>query len=165
MEHWQHQATLAVCGPESLSEEERGLLFRAHEAARGAYAPYSGFHVGAAVRLSNGEVVPGCNQENAAFPSGLCAERAAVFAAGSLFPGVSIECLAVVTPSTLATLEGFSPCGGCRQVLWEAEQRQGRPFRMLLQVGEGRICRVDGMENYLPFAFGAKGLGKAGGMP
>lgn len=165
MQRLQHTATVWICEAESLSDAERDLLARAHDAAQGAYAPYSGFQVGAAVRLSNGEVVPGCNQENAAFPSGLCAERTAVFAAGSLFPGISIKCLAVVSPSPQASLEGFSPCGGCRQVLWEAQQRQGMPFRMLLQVGQGRICRVDGVENYLPFAFGAAGLGKAGGMP
>jgi cytidine deaminase len=165
MEPRQHISTIWTGSAASLTEEERDLLRRAHDAAKGAYAPYSGFQVGAAARLSNGHVVPGCNQENAAFPSGLCAERAAVFAAGSLFPGVSIECLAVVTPSPHASLEEFSPCGGCRQVLWESQQRQDKPFRMLLQVGEGPVCRVDGVENYLPFAFGAKGLGKAAGMP
>ncbi len=159
------QVAIAVFAPAELSPSDRALLARAHSAAAGAYAPYSGFQVGAAASLDSGDCIPGCNQENAAFPSGLCAERAAIFAAGSAHPGSAIRSLAVVTPSEKADLRGFSPCGGCRQVLWEAEQRQGRPIRMLLQVGTGDVCVVEGVENYLPFAFRASGLGKGGPMP
>jgi len=165
MEKWEQRVSMTVFAPLELGADDRELLARAHSAAAGAYAPYSGFQVGAAAMLEIGDCIPGCNQENAAFPSGLCAERAAVFAAGSAHPGMAIRALAVVTPSEKADLHGFSPCGGCRQVLWEAEQRQGRPIRMLLQVGNGDVCVVEGVENYLPFAFRASGLGKGGPMP
>jgi cytidine deaminase len=146
---------------DEVNEEDQTLLRAAFSAAEQAYAPHSGFHVGAAARLANGEVVIGSNQENVAFPSGLCAERVAAFAAGAQFPGVTIEAMAIVTTNGEKVESGFSPCGGCRQVLVESEHRQQSPLRLLLQGGrEAKVVEVDDCNVLLPMAFHAKGLGR-----
>lgn len=137
----------------------RALLKSAHEAADKAYAPYSHFQVGSAVQLSNGEVVQGSNQENMAYPSGMCGERVAVFAAGAQYPGVTMESVAIVSPSEKAISEAFMPCGGCRQVLLEAERRQGTPIQILLQVRGEVVTLSKSAANLMPFAFDAHGLG------
>ena len=130
------------------------LLHRAHEATDRSYAPYSKFHVGAAVRMANGEIVTGSNIENAAYPSGLCAERVALFAAQAKFPGMAIEALAVVAHSETKTIvEPVAPCGGCRQVMVEVEQLSKRPLRVLCQGETGPIKVFDGMESLMPFCF------------
>lgn len=144
-----------------ISEEDQTLLQAAFSAAEQAYAPHSRFHVGAAARLSNGEIVIGSNQENVAFPSGLCAERVAAFAAGAQHPGVPIEAMAIVTTNGEKVESGFSPCGGCRQVLVESEHRQQSPLRLLLQGGrEAQVVEVDNCDVLLPMAFHATGLGR-----
>ena len=117
-------STVDVLAPHELTEDDRTLLEAAHDAAKHAYAPYSGFHVGGAVRLACGTIVKGSNQENMAYPSGMCGERVAVFAAGAQHPGTKMTAVAIVSPSEKAIPEGFMPCGGCRQVLVEAERRQ-----------------------------------------
>ena len=130
------------------------LMRKAHEATLGSYAPYSKFHVGAAARLANGEIVTGNNIENAAYPSGLCAERVALFGAMAKFPGVPVEALALTAQSaTKAVDEPVAPCGACRQVMVEVEQMSKRPLRVLCQGETGPIMAFDGIESLMPFVF------------
>jgi cytidine deaminase len=138
--------------PNELPEVDQVLLRKAHEAALQAYAPYSKFRVGAAVRLSSGKIIQGSNQENMAYPSGLCAERTAFFAAGSQFPNEEIEAAAVVTDRTMPS-EDFSPCGGCRQVMLESEHRNGKPIRFLMQPGSGVVLVSANVSQFLPLTF------------
>lgn len=135
------------------------LLLQAHEATNSSYVPYSKFHVGAAVRLSNGVVVKGNNIENAAYPSGLCAERVALFAAQAQYPDVPIEALAISACSEITEVtEPVAPCGACRQVMVEAEQRSGRPMRVICQGNTGKVFVFDGIETLMPFIFLTKFL-------
>ena len=136
-----------------LSEVEKKLLEKAHEAALKAFSPYSDFKVGAAALMSNGKIVIGSNQENIAYPSGLCGERVALFAAGAQHPDEYIVSLATVSPSKIADSLGFAPCGGCRQVLLESELRQSSPIKLLFQVrGEG-VFISESAQNLMPFSF------------
>ena len=135
------------------------LLRQAHEATNNSYVPYSKFHVGAAVRLSNGVVIKGCNIENAAFPSGLCAERVTLFAAQSQYPDVPIEALAITARSEITEVtEPVAPCGSCRQVMVETEQRSGRPLRIICQGDTGPVFVFEGIETLMPFIFLTKFL-------
>ena len=137
-----------------LEEKDRRLMQYAVEAAEGAYAPYSGFHVGAALRLGNGMVVVGSNQENVAYPSGLCAERTAIFAASAQHPECrDYETLAIVGRNAEGTLCEAMPCGACRQVLSEYEQRQGHPMRVLCYLDGGRLRIFESVASLLPFSF------------
>ena len=142
------------CQMEELSNDEQFLLQKAIESTNNSYAKYSHFHVGAAIQLSNGMVLPGCNQENAAFPAGLCAERSAIFAAGAQYPGEAIEKLAIAArePGGDLTAEPVSPCGTCRQVMIETETRFDTPIRILLY-GRNRIYAIDGIKNLMPLSF------------
>lgn len=140
------------CAVAELSPVEFRLRGEAMDAARRAYAPYSRFQVGAAVLLENGEIVSGSNQENAAYPSGLCAERVALFYAGSRYPGVPVVALAVAAFSGGEMREGITPCGSCCQVLVEAEQRGGRPVAIYL-CGSERATVLPSVSALLPFAF------------
>ncbi len=109
---------------EELSKEQVLLVNSAVTAAKGAYAPYSEYHVGAAVRLANGEIVIGSNQENAAYPSGLCAERVAIYYAGARHPDVPVESIAIAAiRNGIVQEEPVAPCGACRQVLYEKESQ------------------------------------------
>ena len=140
--------------PEELDPQDAELMRRAHEATKGSYAPYSRFHVGAAVRLANGEIVVGNNVENAAYPSGLCAERVAMFGAMAQYPGVPIEALAITAwSSTKAINEPVAPCGACRQVMVEVEHFSKRPLRVLCQGDTGPIMVFDGVKSLMPFIF------------
>ena len=145
---------------EELPEADRILLEQAIEARANAYAPYSKFNVGAALRLSNGEITIGSNQENASFPSGLCAERVAVFQAGARYPGVVMECLAI---SALGIHPGngqpAAPCGNCRQSIHEYEFKQKKPLRIILQSGDGPVYVVNSMADLLPLGFDNSHLG------
>ena len=137
-----------------LNANDAELLRLAHEATHSAYAPYSKFHVGAAARLANGEIVTGCNIENAAYPSGLCAERVTLFAAQAQYPDVPVEALAITARSESKTIdEPVAPCGACRQVMVEAEQRSGIPLRVLCQGETGPIMAFNGIESLMPFLF------------
>jgi cytidine deaminase len=138
---------------ENLADEDAELLKRAAQAAKGAYAPYSGFNVGAAVRLNNGEIVSASNQENAAYPSGLCAERVAIFYAHAKYPDASVVALAVTASVDGAICETPTyPCGACRQVMAESESRAGKPIKVIM--GGGKVTQViEGVGELLPFAF------------
>ena len=153
------KSTIHVWSPHDLSLADRELLNKAHEAAANAYAPYSQFHGGGAVRLADGTVVLGSNQENMAYPSGMCGERVAVFAAGAQHPGAVMVAVAIVSPSANAIANAFMPCGGCRQVLVEAERRQGQAMRILLQVRDEDVMISESAVNLMPFAFEVTGLG------
>lgn len=137
---------------EALVEMDQRVLKEAHRACESAYAPHSNFHVGSAVLLENGEIIAGSNQENVAYPSGLCAERVAFFAAGAQRPGIRIVAAAVVT-NTDMEITNFSPCGGCRQVMLESEQRQTEPIRFLMQAGTGHVLVSEGVAQFLPLTF------------
>lgn len=137
-----------------LPQADRRLLDAAWQALEGAYAPYSRFRVGAALLLDTGETVIGSNQENASFPSGLCAERVAVFQAGARFPGTPIQTIAIVARSADGSLQvPAAPCGNCRQAILEYENRQGNPIRILLQAGQGVIYECPSMAALLPLGF------------
>jgi cytidine deaminase len=141
-------------GVEELSDQDQSLLTRAREARTGAYAPYSGFQVGAAVLLESGEVVIGNNQENASFPSGLCAERVAVFHAGATHPGIRILSVAISASGRVQKLSiPAAPCGNCRQALLEYEQKQGYPIRILMQGAEGEVYECPSVAALLPLGF------------
>ena len=127
------------------------------EAARNAYAPYSRFRVGAALLLSNGVVVVGSNQENAAYPSGLCAERTALFAAGAQYPNEAVEILLLVAFSEEDRVESITPCGACRQVLMETSSRHQKPFKVIM-VGKEQALVLHDNRGLLPFAFDGSDL-------
>lgn len=140
---------------DELNAEEYVLLQHAVKAREDAYAPYSHFRVGAAVLLANGEVVIGNNQENASYPSGLCAERVAVFQAGAKFPGVEILKIAIVAGSENgSTTKPAAPCGNCRQSVFEYEHKQGKPIELLLKGTSGNVYKCLSVESILPLAFG-----------
>ncbi len=139
----------------ALPEKEQMLSDAACEAAQKAYAPYSGFNVGAAVLLSNGVVITGNNQENAAYPSGLCAERVALFSAASQYPDESIEALAVTAFTKGKWIASpVPPCGGCRQVFVEYQQRHKKPF-VLIMAGSEKTIRIPQAGWLMPFSFDA----------
>jgi cytidine deaminase len=138
---------------EELSEIDAALVDKAREAAKNAWAPYSGFHVGAAVLLDNGKIVIGNNQENAAYPSGLCAERVALFAANANYPRNRVIAMAISATNKKGMVEDpISPCGSCRQSILEAEERFGVPIRLILDSSKNRAV-VEGIKNLLPLSF------------
>jgi len=139
--------------PEELEQSDRELLSLALQASSGAYAPFSGFRVGAAVRLSDGSIVTGNNQENTAYPSGLCAERTALFYAQAQYPRLAIEALAVAAAvQDRQTQEPPYPCGACRQVMLECQKRGGKPLRVIMG-GSQNIHIVEDIGDLLPLAF------------
>ena len=139
---------------DELAPQDAELMRCAHEATKNSYAPYSKFCVGAAVRLTNGVVVTGSNVENAAYPSGLCAERVAMFAAMAQYPGVALEALAVTAHSATKTIdEPVAPCGACRQVMVEVEQQSKKALRVMCQGETGPVMVFDGIESLMPFIF------------
>ena len=137
-----------------LKEEDRKLVKAALDATYRSYAPYSHFSVGAAVLLDNGSVITGNNQENVAYPSGLCAERTALFYANSQYPEIPVKALAIVARNTSGsvTAQPISPCGACRQVMLETENRFGKPMRILLSGIEETIV-LKSASSLLPLAF------------
>jgi cytidine deaminase len=135
------------------------LMNKAQQARENAYAPYSRFRVGAALKLSSGKIVLGNNQENAAFPSGLCAERVAVFNAGANFPNETITALAITVRSENKKIsEAIAPCGACRQSLAEYEQKQKSPIEIYFMGETGEIIKVASVMDLLPLGFDAKYL-------
>lgn len=142
-----------------LPPADQQLLNVARQMCDQAYAPYSNFYVGAALLLANGQIVKGSNQENAAYPSGICAERSAVYWAGANFPGVRIEKIAVAARRANSTeFLPAAPCGSCRQALAEYETQQGEPIPILLQSDEGRIYSVPSVASLLPLLFSRSSL-------
>ena len=144
---------------EELDAESKYTAHKAKEAAVHAYAPYSRFLVGAAVMLEDGTVVTGTNQENAAYPSGMCAERVALYAVAATHPEARILKLAVVARRKHAkeTLSA-APCGSCRQVMLEFEQKQQKPFEVIMQTQDHRWVKAASAISLLPFAFTADNL-------
>ncbi len=133
--------------------EDQELVAAALDAQKGSYSPYSHFQVGAALRLDNGIVVKGANQENAAYPSGLCAERSAMFWAGANYPDVPMDTLAVAGSDHGVLCESpASPCGACRQVMAEYQKKHGKPMKIIL-VGSKRIRKFKCVDDLLPFIF------------
>ena len=137
-----------------LTDAQRGLVDLARQYTFNSYSPYSHFSVGAAIRLDNGEVVCGANQENAAFPSGTCAERSACYSAGARFPGAKFESVAIAARGVDGepTVAPCAPCGACRQALLEYEVLAGHDVEVLL-VGRDVIYRLPSVKSLLPLAF------------
>lgn len=137
-----------------LTDEERALVDAAREASRSAYAPYSHFKVGAAIRLSNGQTIKGSNQENAAFPSGMCAERTAAYYAHAACPDAVFESIAIAAIGTDGheVARPVSPCGACRQALLEYEHLVGADVKVLL-VGRDEVYKVPSVRSLLPLSF------------
>ena len=137
-----------------LSAEEQQLVSSAKLAFKTAYAPYSGFLVGASVLLANGEVISGSNQENVAYPSGLCAERVALFYSGAKFPDVKINTVAIsVLSKNFEVKDVISPCGACRQVMAEYEDKQDKPIKVILHSPTDEVLIANRVEDLLPFIF------------
>lgn len=144
---------ITVYSYEECTETEKNLIDAAKQATTNAYAPYSNFHVGAALLLENGEIITGNNQENAAYPSGLCAERTAVFYANAQYPNQKIEAIAVAAfYNGEFTEDLISPCGSCRQVLLEVESRYNSPVKILLYK-KGEVYVADSMSSLMPLSF------------
>jgi len=145
---------------EELSAEFQMLIEKAKEQVINAYAPYSEFHVGAAVQLENGEVFTGSNQENSAYPSGLCAERVAMFYANSQYPQTPVKTLAIAafTKGSFLT-DPVTPCGSCRQVLLETETRFEKDITILLY-GTEYIYKIDNVKQLLPLCFEKSSLSR-----
>ena len=146
--------TIKVCSTDELSAEEQQLLAKAKEATARSYAPYSHFRVGASVQLEDGTIVTGTNQENAAYPSGLCAERTALFYANSQYPDQVVTALAIASRTENGTLcqSTISPCGACRQVMVETEKRFGKPIKILL-CGTEEVYIAESAQCLLPLSF------------
>lgn len=145
---------------EELNESDRQLIDAAKQATDRSYAPYSHFSVGAAAQLADGTVITGSNQENAAYPSGTCAERTALFYANSQHPNQPVMALAIAARSESGYLESpIPPCGACRQVLFETEQRYKQPMRILLY-STNDIYVIEGTKDLLPLSFGKDFLEK-----
>ena len=153
MKHLKIEINYDFVSESELSAEDQELVTRAKEATKNSYANYSHFYVGAALRLENGEIIIGANQENAAFPSGLCAERTAVFAAQAQHPEQPIKTLAIAARNANGFLkEPISPCGPCRHVILEVEDRYKQPVRILLYGTDG-VYVIDSVKDLLPFCF------------
>jgi cytidine deaminase len=147
-------------GAEELPTDEQDLLARAKAACSSAYAPYSNFHVGAAILLEDGTIITGSNQENVAYPSGLCAERTAIYYTGANYAGKIIKKIAVAAyKPSLALFMPANPCGACRQAMVEYENKQNEKIKIILVGNENQIYVADSIESLLPLQFKAKSLG------
>jgi cytidine deaminase len=144
---------------EDIEDIYQPLIKKAKEAYESSYSPYSNFQVGAAALLENGEIILGSNQENAAYPSGLCAERVSLFQAGARFPNVKILRLAVVAKRRGEEhLRAGGPCGMCRQVMLEYEQKQSLPLEIIFMIENEHWVRTKTASSLLPFSFGKDNL-------
>lgn len=143
---------------DELPEPDLKLVLEARRITTQAYAPYSGFCVGAAILLDNGKIITGNNQENSAYPSGLCAERVTMFYANANYPDSAVKTIAISAQKDgVLVEEPVKPCGGCRQALAEAEVRFQKPIRIILD-GNGKILVLSGVESLLPLSFSKKSL-------
>jgi cytidine deaminase len=137
-----------------LPEEIQSLMRSAVETRKNAYAPYSKFRVGTALLLDNDNIVLGSNQENAAYPSGLCAERVAIFQSGAIYPEAKIIRMAISAASdTNETKSPIPPCGACRQSISEYEFKQGTPIEIYFMGESGEVYKSDSIKNLLPLSF------------
>ena len=152
------QTKVTTCTLEEMEPSMRELVEKAKAMTENAYCPYSHFHVGAAARLADGQIVAGSNQENAAYPSGLCAERTTLFAANANNPNTPVEALAIACYTQgHYTKDAASPCGACRQVMLETEHRFGKPMQVILY-GEDMCYVFDSAADLLPMNFVAENL-------
>ncbi len=150
---------ITVYSYDECTEIEKNLIDAAKQATSNAYAPYSHFRVGAALLLENGKIITGNNQENAAYPSGLCAERTAVFYANAQYPDQRIEAMAVAAfYNGEFTKDLISPCGSCRQVLLEVESRYNAPVKILLYNSNNEVYCAESMSSLMPLSFTSKAL-------
>ena len=151
--------TIKIYSPDELSAEEQQLVEAAKKATTRSYAPYSHFHVGAAALLANGEIISGTNQENAAYPSGICAERTTLFYANSQHPQEAVKALAIAARTSEGhwTETPISPCGACRQVMTETENRCGKPMKVLLCSAQ-EVFVIESAKDLLPVSFGSEDL-------
>lgn len=149
------QLTINYCEVklDELECDDRFLLNSAIEATDTAYAPYSHFHVGTALLLDDGTIIKGSNQENIAYPSGLCAERTALFSAGVSHPDKTVKTLAIIAKNPENKLVAALPCGACRQVLAEQQSRQGDKIRVICYFSDDKIFVFNNVESLLPFGF------------
>lgn len=154
MKNFEIVARVVEVLPEELDATQRMLVEKAKEATYRSYAPYSHFSVGAAILLDNGETVVGSNQENAAYPSGLCAERSAAYYAHGRYPDARFKAIAIAARDTDGEFcdAPISPCGACRQALLEYEVLAGHPVQVLL-AGKDKVYVLESVKSLLPFAF------------
>ena len=139
---------------EELSKEDKLLMQKAMEARENAYAPYSKFKVGAALILENGEIIIGNNQESAAYPSGMCAERVAIWRASSSYPNIKIQKMAVSASSlNYKVHKPVGPCGACRQTMLDYEVNQKQPIEILFMGEIGEVVKTESLISLLPFSF------------
>jgi len=158
MESFEIITKIRIYSLQECSEEKKVLIEKAKNAALSAYAAYSNYHVGAAVLLEDGTIVTGNNQENAAYPSGLCAERTALFYANSRYPELAVKTIAIAAYNKgQFTPDICSPCGSCRQVLVEVENRYGKPVEIIMY-GEKHIYEVDSIRDLLQLSFGKESM-------
>ncbi|WP_353084985.1 cytidine deaminase [Flavobacterium sp.] len=142
-----------------LPENIQSLVQQAIEIRKKAYAPYSHFRVGTAIALDNGKIVLGSNQENAAYPSGLCAERVAIYQAGAIYPEAKIVTIAISAASdSNPTLTPIPPCGSCRQSIAEYEFKQDAPIEIYFMGESGEVYRSNSINNLLPLSFNSTSL-------
>ena len=142
-----------------LAKKDEELMAEAQKMVKSAYAPYSNFSVGAALLLDNGKVITGNNQENAAYPSGLCAERVAIYSAGAHYPNSAVKAIAITVKSKNAVIkEPLSPCGACRQAIAEYENKFGKPIRIIMTGEKGAVYIAKSIESLLPLMFSKKYL-------
>ena len=146
---------------DELNAADQDLCKEATTAMATSHSPYSGFRVGAAVKLESGKIIHGSNQENVAYPSGLCAERVALFTIGSAYPGERILSMAVTAHTDhFQITEPVTSCGACLQVMAEYEKKQGSPIEVLFYCQNGCVIKVSGIKSLLPFAFAETRLKK-----
>lgn len=144
---------------EELNEQDKENMLQAIAIRKKAYAPYSEFNVGTAVFLDNGEIILGSNQENAAYPSGLCAERVAIFYAGANYPHAKVLKLYIsASPKDRDLEEPIPPCGACRQSIAEYEMKQDVPIEIYFMGSTGKVYHSNSLKNLLPFLFEKKHL-------
>ena len=144
---------------EETPKDIQGLMQNAIEARDKAYAPYSRFHVGTALLLDNGEIISGSNQENASYPSGLCAERTAIFYAGAKYPKAKIVKMAITAASqNQKTSAPIPPCGACRQSIAEYETKQDQAIEIYFMGEVGKVMKSNSLANLLPFGFDSSNL-------
>ena len=144
---------------QELPNDVQNLMEQAIAVRKNAYAPYSKFSVGASILLENGKIVLGSNQENAAYPSGLCAERVAIFQANSIYPNTKIVTMAITAASdTNKTISPIPPCGSCRQSIAEYEIKQESPIEIYFMGEIGEVYKSESLKNLLPFMFDKKFL-------
>ena len=153
MEKLNIQSDIKFCRFDELSQEDRSLVEAAKQATENSYSPYSHFRVGAAIRLADGQVIRGANQENAAFSVTICAERSAIFAAQAQYPEKAIGSIAIAARNEEGyTEEPIAPCGSCRQAMVEIEQRYSKPLHILLY-GKKGVYVMDSIRQLMPLTF------------